>query len=91
MTDSFLDENSIKLTDENGKEFRFSLLDLIEYEGGEYAVLIPGEKYDGRVTILKVEDVNGDSIADYISVDDPAVVEAVFDIFKKKVEEASKA
>ena len=82
-------DNTIELTDENGKGYEFSLLDLIEYKGGEYAVLLPKNRDKNAVTVLKVEDVNGDDIADYVSVNDPETVEAVFDIFKKKLEKAN--
>ena len=48
-------------------------------------MLMPKAAEGKSVAILKVEDVNGDQIADYISVKDDSVVEAVFDIFKKKL------
>ncbi|MBQ3894438.1 MAG: DUF1292 domain-containing protein, partial [Clostridia bacterium] len=77
------DGNVIVLRDKKGNCFDFSLLDFIEYKGDQYAVLLPKD-YEGKsVAILKVEDVNGDRIADYISVKDDSVVEAVFGIFKK--------
>ncbi|MBO7658751.1 MAG: DUF1292 domain-containing protein [Clostridia bacterium] len=79
------EENLIVLEDKKGKRFDFSLLDFIEYNGEQYAVLMPKAAEGKSVAILKVEDVNGDQIADYISVKDDSVVEAVFDIFKKKL------
>ncbi|MBQ7446164.1 MAG: DUF1292 domain-containing protein [Clostridia bacterium] len=88
MTD-FLNGNEIELTDEDGREFHFSLLDFIEYEGSEYAVLLPKDRQEGPVAVFKVEDINGDDIADYVSVDDPALVEKVFGIFKEKVKKAT--
>ncbi len=79
------DGNVIVLRDNKGKSFDFSLLDFIEYNGEQYAVLMPKAAEGKSVAILKVEDVNGDQIADYISVKDDSVVEAVFDIFRKKL------
>ncbi|MCR5694830.1 MAG: DUF1292 domain-containing protein [Clostridia bacterium] len=91
MTDnSIFEEGTIELTDENGKGYEFRLLDLIQYKGAEYAVLFPKNDANGSVTVLRVEDVNGDDIADYISVQDPGTVAAVFEIFKNKVKEAEK-
>ena len=34
-------ENVVTLTDEDGVEVDFEILDVVPYEGGEYAVLLP--------------------------------------------------
>ena len=34
-------ENVVTLTDEDGIEVDFEILDIVPYEGGEYAVLLP--------------------------------------------------
>ena len=34
-------ENVVTLTDEDGIEGDFEILDIVPYEGGEYAVLLP--------------------------------------------------
>ena len=48
-------EDLIVLTDEDGQEVEFELLDLIEYQGEEYAVLYPAEGgEDELVHILRV-------------------------------------
>ena len=51
-------DNIVVLNDEEGNEVEFEFLDLIEYEGEEYVVLLPVEEADdaGEVVILKVED-----------------------------------
>ena len=93
--DEELDENInniIILNDENGNEVRFEFLDLIEYENEEYVVLLPvieeGEKDDGEVVILQVDDSDEDSDEEsYISVDDEKTLTAVFEIFKDKFKE----
>ena len=43
-------ESIVTLTDENGNEVSFEYLDLIEYQGAEYVVLLPveGEEDDAR-------------------------------------------
>lgn len=82
-------DNVIVLNDEDGNEVRFEFLDLIELEGEEYVVLLPiseeGEEDDGEVVILKVEDTDEDSDEEsYVSVDDEATLNEVFEIFKEK-------
>lgn len=73
----------ITLNDEDGNEVDFEFLDLIEYEGNEYVILLPVEEDADEVVILQIEDVN-DEEENYISVDDEAVLTAVFEIFKEK-------
>ena len=82
-------ENVIVLNDEAGNEVKFEFLDLIELDGEEYVVLLPmseeGEEDDGEVVILKVEDTDEESDEEsYVSVDDEATLNKVFEIFKDK-------
>lgn len=79
-------ENKIILTDEDGKEVTFLFLDLIEYQGEEYAVLLPGEPDDddGEVVILKVAETDNADTEDFISVEDEETLDAVFEIFKER-------
>ena len=78
-------DNIIVLIDEEGNEVEFEFLDLIEYEGEEYVVLLPAEETDdaGEVVILQVEDIDTDEES-YISVEDEDTLNKVFDIFKDK-------
>ena len=82
-------ENIISLTDETGTESDFELLDLIEYKGEEYVVLLPVENSDepGEVVILKLVSSEDDETEEYVSVDDDQTLEAVFEIFKTKFED----
>ena len=78
-------DNMIVLNDEDGNECRFEFLDLIEYEGEEYVVLLPpgtGEEMD-EVVILKVEETD-DEEESYIGVEDDEILYAVFKLFKEK-------
>lgn len=78
-------DNMIVLNDEDGNECRFEFLDLIEYEGEEYVVLLPpgtGEEMD-EVVILKVEETD-DEEESYIGVEDEETLYAVFKLFKEK-------
>lgn len=79
-------DNVVILSDENGDEARFEFLDLIEYCGGEYVVLLPDEDSDDadEVVILKLEESENDDEEAYVSVDDEAVLQAVFEIFREK-------
>lgn len=79
-------DNIIVLNDENGEEIEFEFLDLIEYEGEEYVVLLPHDEDDDadEVVILKLEDTDSEEEESYVSVDDEKVLQAVFDIFKDK-------
>lgn len=78
--------NTIILNDENGEETEFEFMDLIEYEGEKYVVLLPVEDTEeaGEVVILKLEGSNKDDEESYVSVDDDEALQTVFDIFKEK-------
>ena len=79
--------NIIVLNDENGEEVPFEFLDVIEYEGEEYVVLLPVEEDEedsGEVVILKIEDTESEEEESYVSVDDEDILSKVFEIFKEK-------
>ena len=80
-----LPENIIILNDDNGNEIPFEFLDLIEFMGKEYVVLLPIEEEEetGEVVILMVEHVDEDNEA-YVSVEDETALSAVFEIFKER-------
>lgn len=77
----------ILLNDEDGEEYPFEMLDVVEYQGKEYAVLLPvADEDDGleeQVVILELGPGQGEE-QEYLSVDDEAVLQAVFDIFRKQ-------
>ena len=80
-------DNIIILNDENGYEVEFEFLDLMEYEGEEYIILLPTEEGEDNdeVVILKVEDVEDDpDMETYVSIDDEDTLNAVFEMFKEK-------
>lgn len=62
---------------------QFEFLDLVEYNGEEYVVLLPADDEDGEVVILKVEAIDDDNDS-YTSVEDEDILMAVFQIFKDK-------
>ena len=75
------ESNLLSLTDENGQETVFEYLDVIEYQGKEYLILLPVEDEDGQVVILEIEPVDEET-ENYLSVGDEALLNAVYDIFK---------
>lgn len=82
------DYTVVELEDETGKKVPFEFLDLIEFEGSEYVVLMSLEEdeeaeEDQNVIILRLEEVAEDEEA-YISVDDDRILEEVFNIFKER-------
>ena len=71
----------ITLTDENGVEAEFEFMECIEYQGKEYLGLLPADENSAEVVILEVVPVDEEN-ENYISVEDEAVLEAVYAIFK---------
>ena len=78
-----MNDNIVTLNDEFGNEVQFEFLDLVEYNGEEYVVLLPADDEDGEVVILKVEALDDDKDS-YTSVEDEDILMAVFQIFKNK-------
>lgn len=85
MTDNFENlDNIIVLTDENGDEAEFEFIDLIEFVGEEYVVLLPADDDADEVVILKLGESDIEGEESYVSVDDENVLMAVFEIFKER-------
>lgn len=79
-------DNIITLNSESG-EVRFEFLDLVEYNGDEFVVLLPADDPDesGEVVILKLDTIDEDAEEEsYIGVEDEDTLQAVFNIFKDK-------
>jgi uncharacterized protein YrzB (UPF0473 family) len=79
----------LTLTDENGQEVSYEFLDLISYKGQDYIILLPIEEDDsddGLVVILEVHEIDEEN-EEYVSIEDEAVLDAVYDIFKEKYKE----
>ena len=76
------EETSIlTLTDENGQDVDFEYLDCIEYQGTAYLVLMPVD--EDAIVIMEVEPVDEEN-ENYLAVEDEAVLDAVYAIFKEK-------
>ena len=66
------EESILTLTDEHGDEIQF-----------EYLVLMPLEGEDAEIVILQIEPVDEEN-ENYLAVEDEAVLEAVYGIFKER-------
>lgn len=75
--------NIIEIYDEEGNEISCEFLDLIEYDGQQYVVLLPTEDEAQEVIILML-DGEDEETESYASVQDEEVLAAVFGIFKEK-------
>lgn len=76
----------ITLEDDLGEEKDFEFLDVVEYEGEEYIILLPVEDEEqNEVLILRIESVD-DETENYIGIDDEDTLQKVFDIFKARYE-----
>ena len=83
-------DNVMILKDEDGNEVKFEFLDLVELNDEQYIILLPvtldGDEEEGEVLILQVEDKDtaDDEEESYISVEDDAILNQVFEIFKER-------
>ena len=73
----------LSLTDEEGNEVEFELVDSVDYEGKEYLILLPPDEEAAEVVILEVEP-HKDGSENYLTVNDDEVLMAVFGIFKER-------
>ena len=76
MAEEFESYNSVTLTDENGRDIEFELVDAIEHGGRKYCVLFPaempaGERGNSEPVILEhIADENGDYLEELADVDE---------------------
>ena len=80
------ESNIISFVDENGEEVEFEYLDCIEYQGKDYLALLPTEEDSNEIVILEVEPVDEEN-ENYLSVEDEATLQAVYEIFKENFKE----
>ena len=73
----------IVLKDEAGRDVRFEFLDLLEYDGEEYAILMQEDDDSGEVVILRLEgeDEEGE---DYVAVEDEETLDQVYELFRQE-------
>ena len=92
----FDEDSFITLTDENGNEVDFLLLDVMTYEGADYMVLMPlsdedGEDEEEELFFLRAEKTDEGEV--YSSIEDEVLLNAIADAYEKeflqKMKEAS--
>lgn len=78
-----MEPNIITLTDQYGESVRFELLDIVEYEDQEFAVLYPADGGDDEpVHILRITSENLDlDEMEFEGLDDENLINTVFDLF----------
>ena len=78
-----MEPNIITLTDQYGESVRFELLDIVEYEDQEFAVLYPADGGDDEpVHILRITSENLDlDDMEFEGLDDEDLIDAVVDLF----------
>ena len=75
----------LTLHDDEGHEEQFELLDLVDYQDKQYIVLFPVEDDDMEIVILQVEEIEGnDEEEAYVAVEDEAILDSVYGIFKER-------
>lgn len=83
------EDRKVVLLDEDGAEHEFEVLDIIEVDGAEYAILFPVEEEDEEVDeaiILKIgTDENGEEILH--EIEDDEEWEKVADAYDSMMEE----
>lgn len=84
--DDTLYDGTITFTDEQGKNYEFTVLDVISMDEKEYLVVLPvvEDKEDEGVLILEIKTENGEEF--YDTVIDDNIAEKVFAIFQENNE-----
>ena len=81
-------DNVIVLSDENGNALECEFVDSLEYEGAEYVLLLPTVEESEDVVILQsVPDEEDEEMVNFVTVEDEDVLEAVYDLFKEKLQD----
>ena len=81
-------DDVITLTDEDGNEIDFTVIDGVEYEGKTYLMLIETESEDdedAEAVMLRLEGEGDDETL--VSVDDDDEFEAVAKLFEERADE----
>lgn len=88
-----MEENIIMLEDENGNTVEFEVIDVYEFEDQTYFALLEvmpeGEETD-EVLLMKVEEGETEDDMQLVNVEDENELEAAFNEFLRRDEEAYK-
>ena len=81
----------ISMTDEEGNEVEFELLDVLQHNGIYYHAFIPveegeeDEEEEVEIVILKVVETDGEEL--FVTIDDEAELNKVYDLFMERLDE----
>lgn len=78
------EKHTMTLTDENGNEETYELLDLIIENGSEYGVFLPVDDAENDVLILRVEESSKAEDRTSYSIIDDELAAKIFEIFKQR-------
>ena len=91
MTEDY-NPDIVSLTDDEGKEYKFEILDAIETDEGRYVALLPiyseaeaAIEDDGELVILEVVNDNGDDLL--VPIEDDELFENVAGAFEERLSE----
>lgn len=90
IRDEFFDNglNTFTLTDEDGLDFEFELLDFVDYNDKLYAVLVPmetqGVEDDMGIVIMETEFEGNEPV--FTFVDNETLAQAVLDEYESRVD-----
>lgn len=76
-------DSILTFTDEDGNEEQFEYLDVVEYEGEEYLLVLPVGEDSNEVLIFLIQPV-GEDEENYLPVENEETLEAVYAIFKER-------
>jgi len=79
------EERQVTLIDEEGNEHEFTVLDVIQVEDNEYAILLPAEEEEEAIILKFSEDSEGNEIL--IDIEDDEEWEKVADAWEEMVVE----
>ena len=82
-------EYFVSFTDEQGRANNFEILAVIEYEGVDYAVMLPEDgspAYNGLLYIFEIAEELDSDTDTYIGVEDQSVIDAVYAMFLDEAE-----
>ncbi len=86
------DDSIITLTDDEGTEVDFLLLDVVEYDARDFLVLLPLEdEEDEEDNVLILEAVHEGDEETYVCVEDENVLDTVFQLFTAQLEADAEA
>ena len=88
------ENNIIMLEDENGNQVEFEVIDVYEFNGKTYFAMLEvmdeGEETD-EVLIMRIEEGETEDAPQQVAVEDEAELEAAFDEFVRRDNEAYEA